>query len=202
LRPAGIIMMKLRSFEIDGVLLIEPKRLYDLRGYSCETYSAAMLAQHGIEAEFVQDHSSLATAQGTLRGLRFQAPPMAQALLIRVVRGAIFAVALDIRGGSPTFGKHVSAELTAENSLQLYVPAGFAHGFATLRPLTETAVKHSAPISLEHSQGVFWDDPTLRIRWPLRSDEAVLSPNDEVLPLLREIESPFRYCAPESGVAA
>lgn len=194
--------MKLRRFEIDGVLLIEPKRLYDIRGYSCETYSASVLAQHGVAAGFVEDHLSLATAQGSLRGLRFQAPPMAQAMLVRVVRGAIFAVALDIRGGSPTYGKHVSAELTAENGWQLYIPAGFAYGAATLRPLTETAVKVSAPVSPEHEQGVFWDDPALRIGWPLRADEAVLIPADETLPLLREIETPFRYQPPESGVAA
>ena len=194
--------MKLRRFEIDGVLLIEPKRLYDMRGYGCETYNAAILAQHGVAADFVEDHLWLATAQGTLRGLRFQAPPMAQATLIRVVRGAIFAAALDIRGGSPSFGKHVSAELTAENSLQLYIPAGFAHGYATLRPLTEIAVKVTASFSADHERGIFWDDPTLRIKWPLRSDEAVMSPVDETLPLLREIETPFTCNPPESGVAA
>jgi dTDP-4-dehydrorhamnose 3,5-epimerase len=127
---------------------------------------------------------------------------MAQAMLVRAVRGAVFAVALDIRAGSPTFGKHVGAELTAENCWQLYIPSGFAHGFATLRPLTETAIKVSAPVSAGHERGIFWDDPALRIAWPLRSDEAVLAAADEALPLLREVETPFRYAAPESGVAA
>jgi dTDP-4-dehydrorhamnose 3,5-epimerase len=194
--------MKLRRFEIEGVVLVEPKRLYDMRGYSCETYNAAVLAQNGVETGFIEDHLCLATAQGTLRGLRFQAPPKAQALLLRVVRGAIFVVALDLRAGSPSFGKHVTAELSAENGLQLYMPVGFAYGYVTLRPLTETAMKTSAPISPEHEQGVFWDDPTLRIRWPVRADEVVLSPGDEALPLLRQIETPFTHNGPQSGVAA
>lgn len=194
--------MKIRTFDIDGVLLIEPKRFHDLRGFFCETYNAAELAEFGLDRNFVQDNVSLSTAAGTVRGLHFQAPPFAQHKLVRVVRGAILDVAVDIRVGSPTFGKHVSLELSAENGLQLLVPAGFAHGFATLRPLTEIAYKVSAPYSREHDLGIFWDDPSLRIPWTVSADHAVLSPKDEALPLLREIDSPFQDRQSESGVAA
>jgi dTDP-4-dehydrorhamnose 3,5-epimerase len=172
-----------------------------MRGYLCETYNAAALAKQGVETSFLHDTLLLSTAHGTVRGLRFQRPPQAQALLIRVVRGGIFAAAVDIRSGSPSFGRHVSAELSAENGHQLYIPAGFAHGFATLRPLTEIAVKTSAPMSAEHEQGIFWDDPALRIRWPLPSDEAVMSPADEALPLLRDLKTPFRFEPSESAAA-
>ncbi len=194
--------MKIRTFDIDGLLLIEPKRIHDLRGFFCETYNAAELAKQGLTANFIQDDILLSTASGTVRGLRFQSPPFAQDRLIRVVRGAILDVAVDIRTGSPTFGKHVSVELSGENGLQLFVPAGFAHGFATLRPLTEIACKVSAPYAAEHDHGIFWDDPALRIPWLVPAEKAVLSPEDEALPLLLEIESPFDYREPESGVAA
>jgi dTDP-4-dehydrorhamnose 3,5-epimerase len=194
--------MKVHSFAIDGPLLIEPRRFHDLRGFFCETYNAAELRQDGIEDIFVQDDLSLSTAFGTVRGLHFQSPPYAQAKLVRVVRGAIFDVAVDIRAGSPTFGKYVAAELSAENGLQLYIPAGFAHGFATLRPLTEIACKVSAHASPAHERGIFWDDPSLRIRWPVSPDEAVLSPKDETWPLLREIATPFTGDSSEEGVAA
>ncbi|MGB0084701.1 MAG: dTDP-4-dehydrorhamnose 3,5-epimerase [Rhodomicrobiaceae bacterium] len=194
--------MKVHSFNIDGVLLIEPRRVHDLRGFFCETYNATELDRHGVDAAFVQDNLSLSTACGTVRGLHFQSPPYAQAKLVRVVRGAIFDVAVDIRGGSPTFGKYVGVELSAENGLQLYIPTGFAHGFATLRPLTEIAYKVTAHYSPDHDMGIFWDDPSLRIRWPVSPDEAVLSPKDEGLPLLREIQTPFGDKAPEEGVAA
>lgn len=194
--------MKVHRLEIDGVLLIEPKRHHDLRGYFCETYNAAELARHGVEASFIQDNLSLSTACGTVRGLHFQMPPFEQAKLVRAVRGAIFDVAVDVRAGSPSFGKHVSVELSAENGLQLYIPPGFAHGFATLRPLTEIAYKVSAPYSADHDGGIFWNDPALRIRWPVQSDEAVVSPKDEALPLLGRIEPPFRHAMPEKEAAA
>ncbi len=194
--------MKIRTFDIEGVKLIEPKRHYDLRGFFCETYNAGQLADHGIDISFVQDNLSLSTGCGTIRGLHFQAPPFAQSKIVRVVRGAIFDVAVDIRKRSPTFGKHVAVELSAENALQLFLPEGFAHGFATLRPLTEIAYKVSAPYAKEHDQGIFWDDPSLRIRWPISSDKAIFSPKDAALPLLREITSPFDYKNDENEVAA
>lgn len=194
--------MKIHTYEIDGILLIEPKRFHDARGFFSETYNAIELAVHGVETAFVQDNLSLSTASGTVRGLHFQNPPFAQAKLIRVARGAIFDVAVDIRAGSPTFGKPVGIELSAENGLQLFIPAGFAHGFATLRPLTEIAYKVSAPYSAEHDRGILWSDPRLRIRWPLAEDEAVISAKDAALPLLSEIETPFKYSPAETEVAA
>ncbi len=194
--------MKIRTFDIDGVVLIEPKRFHDMRGFFCETYNATALAKQGIDVAFVQDNVSLSTAAGTVRGLHFQSPPYAQDKLVRVVRGAIWDVAVDIRPGSPTYGKHVGVELSAENGTQLFVPAGFAHGFATLRPLTEIVYKVSAPYSPEHDHGIFWDDPVLRIDWPVSADKAVLSPKDASHPLLSEIDNPFRSMAVEDGVAA
>ncbi len=194
--------MKIRTFDIAGLYLIEPTRHYDMRGFFCETYNASELAKHGVGTSFVQDNLSLSTGTGTVRGLHFQIPPYAQAKLVRVVRGAILDVAVDIRQGSPTYGKHVSIELSAENALQLFIAEGFAHGFATLRPLTEIAYKVSAPYSKDCDRGIYWDDPSLRIPWPVTSDKAVLSPKDAVLPMLREIISPFQFSQHESGVAA
>jgi dTDP-4-dehydrorhamnose 3,5-epimerase len=194
--------MRVHSFDIDGVLLIEPKRFHDVRGFFSETYNAADLAAHGVETAFVQDNLSLSTASGTVRGLHFQSPPFAHAKLIRVARGAIFDVAVDIRAGSPSFGKHVGVELSAENGLQLYIPAGFAHGFATLRPLTEIAYKVSALYSADHDHGILWNDPRLRIRWPMEEDEAVLSDKDANLPWLADIETPFTYEPADTEVAA
>lgn len=194
--------MKVRTFDIEGILLVEPKRHHDMRGFFCETYNAAALEKQGISVQFVQDNVSLSTGAGTVRGLHYQSPPFAQSKLIRVVRGAIFDVVVDIRNGSPTFGKHISIELSAENALQLFIPEGFAHGFATLRPLTEIAYKVSAPYSHDHDQGIFWDDPALRIRWPISTDKAILSAKDSSLPVLREIVPPFHFSECESGVAA
>ena len=194
--------MKVHSYDIEEFLLIEPRRFHDARGFFSETYNADDLAVHGVTTGFVQDNVSLSTARGTLRGLHFQNPPLAQAKLIRVARGAIFDVAVDIRTGSPTFGRHIGVELNAENALQLFVPAGFAHGFVTLRPLTEIAYKVSAPYSSEHDRGILWSDPRLRIAWPLDEDEAVLSAKDAALPLLSEIETPFKYCPAETEAAA
>ena len=194
--------MKIRTFDIEGIQLIEPKRQHDMRGFFCETYNAAELKKHGIDINVVQENLSFSTGCGTIRGLHFQIPPFAQAKIIRVIRGAVFGVAVDIRKGSLTYGKHASVELSAENALQLFVPEGFAHGFATLRPLTEIACKVSAPSSHDHDQGIFWDDPSLRIRWPVTSDKAILSPRDASLPTLKEITSPFEYDQSEDGVAA
>jgi dTDP-4-dehydrorhamnose 3,5-epimerase len=194
--------MKVHPLEIEGVLLVEPKRFQDRRGFFSETYNAAELARHGFASIFVQDNHSLSTAAGTVRGLHFQTPPFAQAKLIRVVRGAIRDVAVDIRRGSPTFGRHVSVELSAENGLQLLIPEGFAHGFVTLRPLTEVAYKVSAPYAPAHDRGIAWDDPVLGIDWPVTGDEAVLSAKDASLPALAELDNPFLWEPSEDEVAA
>ena len=194
--------MRLHRFDIAGILLIEPKRFRDRRGFFAETYNAAELANHGVDIGFVQDAQLLSTAAGTVRGLYFQSPPFAQAKLIRVVQGAIQQVAVDMRQGSPTFGRHVSVELTGENALQLFIPEGFAHGCATLRPLTEFAYKVSAADAPGCGQGVLWNDPFLGIRWPVSAEEAVVSESDAALPLLCDIESPFRIAPSREEEAA
>jgi dTDP-4-dehydrorhamnose 3,5-epimerase len=187
--------MRVTQFDIDGPLLIEPRRFRDGRGFYAETYNALALADLGVSTGFVQDAQLLSTAAGTIRGLHFQDPPYAQAKLIRVVQGATQQVAVDMRQGLPTFGRHISVTLSGENALQLFIPEGFAHGFATLRPLTEIAYKASAADRPECQRGVLWSDPFLGISWSVKSGDAVLSDKDAALPLLCDIETPFR-CAP------
>lgn len=149
---------------------------------------------YGIDDRFVQDNHSLSVPVGTLRGLHFQTPPFEQAKLVRCIRGRIFDVAVDIRSGSPTFGRWVGAELSAENGNQLYVPVGFAHGFVTLEPSTEVTYKVSNLYSPENDGGIFWDDPQIGIEWPLpQSVDPILSPKDARQPLLRDFDSPFSY---------
>jgi dTDP-4-dehydrorhamnose 3,5-epimerase len=184
--------MRATQFDIDGPLLIEPKRFRDARGFYAETYNASDLADLGVSTGFVQDAQLLSTAAGTLRGLYFQDPPYTQARLVRVVQGAIQQVAVDMRQGLPTFGRHISVTLSGENALQLLIPEGFAHGFATLRPLTEIAYKVSAADRPECQRGVLWSDPFLGIAWCVRGKDVVLSDQDAALPLLCDIESPFR----------
>lgn len=193
--------MRVHPFDIGGVLLIEPRRFRDRRGFFAETYNAAELANQGVEIGFVQDAQILSTAAGTVRGLHFQNPPFAQAKLVRVVQGAIQQVAVDMRRDSPTFGRHVSVELSAENALQLLIPEGFAHGCVTLRPLTEVAYKVSAADAPGSHRGVLWNDPFLGILWAVVADDAVLSDQDAALPLLSDIESPFR-CTSSRGEEA
>ena len=194
--------MRVHRFDIDGILLIEPKRFRDRRGFFAETYDAAELANQGVDYGFVQDAQLLSTAAGTVRGLHFQSPPYAQAKLVRVVQGAIQQVAVDMRQGSPTFGRHVSVELSGENALQLLIPEGFAHGCATLRPLTEVAYKVSAADAPACHQGILWNDPFLGILWPVKAQEAVLSDADAALPLLCDIETPFRCALSREEAAA
>jgi dTDP-4-dehydrorhamnose 3,5-epimerase len=149
----------------------------------------------GIETEFVQDNQSLSVRAGTIRGLHFQAPPFAQAKLVRVVRGRILDVAVDVRRGSPTYGRHVAVELSEENWQQLFIPVGFAHGFCTLTDNTEVIYKVSAPYSAETDGGILWNDPDLGIAWPQLAAPPVLSDKDAKLPTLRSIESPFEFDA-------
>ena len=163
----------------------------DSRGSFSEVYSAEALARAGIAIEFVQDNHSCSALRGTVRGLHFQTPPFAQHKLVRVVRGAIWDVALDLRRSSPTYGRHVGVALSAREWNQLLVPIGFAHGFATLEPDTEVIYKVSARYAPEHDRGVRWNDPALRIRWPVAEGEVRLSDKDRALPALAEIETPF-----------
>ena len=169
---------------------LTPPRHGDHRGFFGETYSRLRYAEMGIDVEFVQDNHSLSHAVGTLRGLHFQAPPHAQGKLVRCGRGAIFDVAVDIRRGSPTYGKWEGYELTAENGHQLYVPVGFAHGFVTLEPDSEIVYKCTDYYAPETEGAVRWD--SCGIDWPL-SVEPILSDKDAIAPVLDDFDSPFIY---------
>jgi len=183
--------MEVFALEIPDVKLLTPKRFADSRGFFSEVYNAKVLAAHGITTAFVQDNHSLSRERGTIRGLHFQAPPHAQAKLVRVTRGRILDVAVDIRKGSPTFGHHVSAELSSENWRQMLVPAGFAHGFCTLEPDTEVVYKVDAFYAPKSDAGVLWSDPDLAIAWPVEPSNALLSDKDLRLPRLRDMGPMF-----------
>ncbi|MER8823829.1 dTDP-4-dehydrorhamnose 3,5-epimerase [Mesorhizobium sp. M0991] len=181
-------MTNVRNLSLDGVLEITPKRFADARGFFSETYNAAGLAKAGIDLVFVQDNHSLSTAAGVLRGLHYQLPPFAQAKLVRVVRGAILDLAVDIRKSSPTFGKWVSLEVSAERWNQILVPTGFAHGFVTLAENTEVIYKVTSPYSPAQDRGIRFDDPAIGIEWPTFPNGLVLSDKDRNAPLLAEAE--------------
>ncbi len=162
--------MEVKRFEIEGPAEIVAHRHTDERGYFCETFNAQRLAGLGIaEPAWVQDNQSFSERTYTLRGLHFQLPPFAQAKLVRVLRGSIFDVAVDIRKTSPTFGKWIAGTLSAERFNQLYIPAGFAHGFLTLEANVEVLYKVSAPYSKPHDRTIRWDDPDIKISWPLEN---------------------------------
>jgi dTDP-4-dehydrorhamnose 3,5-epimerase len=182
-----------RSLAITDVKLITPKIFRDPRGFFSETYSKKALAEAGIPADFVQDNHSLSVQKGVVRGLHFQAPPHPQGKLVRVPRGSVLDVAVDIRIGSPTYGKHVSAVLSAENWAQMWVPAGFAHGFCTLEPDTEVVYKVTDYYAPDCDRGLRWNDPALGIDWPLSAADAILSAKDQANPPLDALQSPFRY---------
>jgi dTDP-4-dehydrorhamnose 3,5-epimerase len=180
--------MEVAPTEIPDVKLITPKRHGDHRGFFSEVYNAAALRRHGVETVFVQDNHSLSAEKGVVRGLHYQLPPAAQAKLIRVVRGAILDVVVDVRRGSTTFGRHVSAVLSAENWRQMYIPPGFAHGFVTTEPNTEVLYKVSAPYAPDSERGVLWSDPALGIEWGIDPSAAVLSAKDELYPRLADVK--------------
>jgi dTDP-4-dehydrorhamnose 3,5-epimerase len=176
-----------------GVTLIRPRRFGDERGWFSETYSRRAAAAQGITEEFVQDNHSLSGQKGTLRGLHFQRPPHAQAKLVRCTRGRIMDYAVDVRRGSPTYGKWVAAELSGENGAQLYVPVGFAHAFLTLEPDCEVMYKVSDYYAPDCDGGIRFDDPEIGITWPIPAESFVLSDKDRKLPRLAEFDSPFTY---------
>lgn len=182
-------MLKVEVSELTDVKIIEPKLFCDARGFFAETYSQQAFSAAGINDTFVQDNMSLSLHEGTVRGLHFQAPPFAQAKLVRVGRGRILDVAVDLRRSSPTFGRHVAIELSEENRRQVYIPKGFAHGFCTLEPNTEVQYKVSAPYSPAHDRGLAWNDPELRIPWPVSSEKAILSEKDMRHPRLADLPS-------------
>lgn len=186
-------MMTVRPTEIPDLRLISTRWFEDSRGCFSEVYSRRRWLEAGIAEDWVQDNHVGSPQLGTLRGLHFQRPPMAQAKLIRVVRGAIWDVALDIRVGSPWYGRWVGLELSAANRHQLYIPAGFAHGYCTLEPDTEVIYKVDAPYAAETEGGIAWNDPALGLVWPLPSSGPVIAERDRTLPLLAEIGPIFQY---------
>lgn len=183
--------MNVQSLSIPDIKLITPKKFGDDRGFFSETYNKQTFADHGINLEFVQDNHSLSADKGTVRGLHFQAPPFAQDKLVRVTRGAILDVVVDIRKSSPTYGQHVAVELSAENWAQLLVPKGFAHAYCTLVDDTEVIYKVTDHYSKEHDFGLLWNDPELGIDWPINSADAILSDKDQVQPLLAALGDHF-----------
>jgi dTDP-4-dehydrorhamnose 3,5-epimerase len=184
--PSSILGDKMNFIktDIDGVIVIEPKVFSDPRGFFYESYRKELFARNGIVDDFVQDNVS-ASARGVLRGLHYQTAPRAQAKLMRVLRGSVYDVAVDIRSGSKTFGKFFSVMLSSENRKMLYIPQGFAHGFCVLEEGTEFLYKVSDYYSPEHERGILWSDPGLAILWPKLDREFILSEKDRKYPALK-----------------
>ncbi len=183
--------MQVLDTAIPDVKVIVPKKFGDARGFFSEVYSRKAFEAAGIRSDFVQDNHSLSAETGVVRGLHFQLPPAAQDKLVRVVRGAVLDVAVDIRRSSPTFGKHVTQILSAENWTQLFIPAGFAHGFVTLEPNTEVIYKVTAYYAPDRDRGIRWNDPALGIEWGVDEAKAVLSEKDKKNPLLADAAELF-----------
>ncbi|PVA05210.1 dTDP-4-dehydrorhamnose 3,5-epimerase [Thalassorhabdomicrobium marinisediminis] len=187
--------MHLEPTLLPDVIILTPARFGDHRGFFSESWSRRAMAEHGLDLDFVQDNHSLSAAAGTVRGLHFQTPPHAQDKLVRCGRGALLDVAVDIRHGSPTFGRHVAVELSAENGRQLLVPKGFAHGFVTLQPETEIIYKCTDYYAPDCDAGLRWNDPALGIEWGLSALDAILSDKDQTAPLLADLPVYFTYAA-------
>ena len=183
--------LQVEQLAIPDVKLVLPSRIRDERGFFSEVYNRERFHEHGLDAEFIQDNHSHSVRAFTLRGLHFQAPPFAQAKLVRVIRGAIVDVAVDVRKASPTYGKWVKAVLSAENGLQIFVPRGFLHGFATLVADTEVVYKVDAAYSNACEGSVAWNDPSLAIDWGIGAAEVVTSAKDAQAQSFAGFASPF-----------
>jgi dTDP-4-dehydrorhamnose 3,5-epimerase len=181
------LILHLKTYSLSGPALITPNRIGDARGYFVEAFKDGWFRENVADATFVQDNQSMSAQVGTIRGLHYQAAPFAQGKLIRVLKGAIFDVAVDIRPGSSTFGQSVAETLTETGGEQLWVPEGFAHGFCTLEPDTVVFYKVTNPYSREHDKGVAFDDPEIGIKWPIDLTQAVLSDKDRVQPKLKDL---------------
>jgi dTDP-4-dehydrorhamnose 3,5-epimerase len=186
-----VLLPQVETLPLAGVLHVTPVRHGDARGYFSETYNQGVFREIGVKAAFMQDNHSRSRERGTIRGLHFQIAPFAQAKLVRVLRGAAYDVAVDLRHGSPTFGQSVGVELSAERGNQLFVPAGFAHGYCTLESDTEVFYKVDAPYSREHERGLLWNDPALKIAWPVTENEAIIIERDRNLPPLNKLPDYF-----------
>jgi dTDP-4-dehydrorhamnose 3,5-epimerase len=180
-------MVKIEPTALRDVKIVRTRVFVDSRGYFLETYNRQAFVAAGIKDEFVQDNLSLSKEAGTVRGLHFQTAPYAQAKLIRVERGRILDVAVDLRRSSQTYGRHMAVELSGESGLQLLIPVGFAHGFCTLEPNTEVSYKVTAHYSAAHEKGLAWDDPELGIDWPVDAARAILSEKDTKHPRLADL---------------
>ena len=183
--------MKIIKTKLDGVVILEPKRFEDNRGFFQESYSKKVWDELGLNFNFVQDNHSLSKEAGTLRGLHYQTVPKAQTKVVRVVTGAILDVVVDIRKGSPTYGKWISAILTADNNRQIVVPKGFAHGILTLVPDTHLLYKVDEFYSPENDRALRWNDPDLNIEW--QWSDPILSEKDASAPFLKDIDNNFEY---------
>jgi dTDP-4-dehydrorhamnose 3,5-epimerase len=179
-----------KKLDIPEIILIEPRVFPDSRGFFMETYKHSDFLQNGIKEHFVQDNLSQ-SVRGVLRGLHFQKNPNAQGKLVQCLKGRIFDVAVDIRKGSPTFGKWVSTELSEENKQMLYIPPPFAHGFVVLSENAEVVYKCTKEYAPEDDRGIIWNDPDINILWPLK--DPVLSAKDAQLPLLKDVDNIFTY---------
>lgn len=187
--------MEVFSLEIPELKIVRPAVFEDERGFFSETYNNQALARAGISAHFVQDNQSLSVEAGVVRGLHFQSPPHAQGKLVRILRGEILDIAVDIRRGSPTYGQHVAVVLSSANRKQLWVPEGFAHGFCTMEPNTEVFYKVTDYYTPQCDHGIAWDDPALAIDWGLDPNGAVLSQKDRSHPKLAELPLYFEYAS-------
>ena len=191
---SGTRVLQIEPTDLPGVMILTPRRFGDARGFFSESWSRKMLAEHGLDHDFVQDNHSLSARENTVRGLHFQAPPHAQAKLVRCGRGCLFDVAVDIRRGSPTFGRWVGVDLSFDNGRQLLIPAGFLHGFATRAPDTEIVYKCTDYYAPAADGAVRFDCPDIGIDWGL-TGAAILSDKDAAAPLLADFNSPFTYGA-------
>jgi dTDP-4-dehydrorhamnose 3,5-epimerase len=185
--------MKIEKLAIPEVLLITPPKFGDSRGFFSETWSSSKLAAQGFTEHFIQDNQSFSAAKGTIRGLHCQMAPSVQGKLVRVTKGAIWDVAVDIRKGSPTYGKWAAAELSEENWAQLWIPGGFLHGFCTIAPNTEVIYKVTADYNKEAERAVIWNDPDLALPWPVEAGQEALSDKDKIAPRLAECDAWFTY---------
>lgn len=193
--------MKVEQTPLPGLLVLTPARFADNRGYFSETWNRQLARTVGVDIDFVQDNHSLSHKVGTVRGLHFQVPPHAQAKLVRCGRGRLFDVAVDIRCGSPTFGRWFGIELSAENGRQLLIPVGFMHGFVTREPDTEIVYKCSDYYAADHDRAVRFNDPQIAIDWGIDPDTAILSPKDAAAPVLADFDNPFVFEDPGAGAA-
>jgi dTDP-4-dehydrorhamnose 3,5-epimerase len=179
--------VKIEALEIADVKLITPLRFKDPRGFFSETWKQGTFAEAGIAGPFIQDNHAVSTGAGVLRGLHCQIGANAQGKLIRCTKGAIYDVAVDVRFGSPTFGRYVGMEISAENWAQIWVPVGFLHAYCTLTEETEVIYKVTGAYDKSAERGVIWNDPDIGIRWPVAAGQAILSDKDKVLPRLRDL---------------